>query len=289
MIRLKKQTKMIIGLLIVFLSLVIAAQNSGVITKLRGKKKSTKISTKITDKLFEEAENKTKIKMDYSVSDIQSTHTKLNEIFKKFDLQPMYSKGQGSYHTILIAFPQQITNDLFSLLRKINGLSNENMFHNGQQSEFFDIDAHLKNNRIFQERAQQELRKTTLSENQRQRIMTNIEKFQIKIDSLKSVQIKHEFNEKNDLAYIRILSNNSGLSYKDSAIRFIISFAISFFIIIIFSVIIFYSIELVDFIMKFLGIKTAKSSDGGNYSYYNNKYSRNDRKKRVYKDHNKGE
>jgi len=87
MIRLKKQTKMIIGLLIVFLSLVIAAQNSGVITKLRGKKKSTKISTKITDKLFEEAENKTKIKMDYSVSDIQSTHTKLNEIFGKFDIQ----------------------------------------------------------------------------------------------------------------------------------------------------------------------------------------------------------
>ena len=282
MIRLKAGTQYIIIVVIFLFSVYIGLKSSHILDKTNVKT----IDTKYSEKIFSESSNYEKIRTIYKTDNLKSKLKEISITLDKEDVEVIYSinKNNGFIGIYEISTKNR---SVISELRSIEGLDSESIEKNSSFDEAIDIKGNMDNYLISKKSIQDQLLSNVLSVTSKSSLRKDLSIIQSKIDSLLYLPKQIEKSKNSKLLYVYV-SQNSGVNSINSSkiIRFVkITFAIM--LIQIFGLIIlYYLMVLITFLMKKMGVKTAKSSSS-NYNY-NNYYSRGKKKvKRIYKEEEK--
>lgn len=281
MIRLRKDTKFVIILVVVLISIYLGYERSGV-----GKAffyQPEKMNTKEADKLFQNLGNTRKVILEYNVSDKAAVNQQINEIIFSQNANIKYTNAKETYVLNILEFPAEKFAEIMMQLRSIEGLKVENIQTEVNVAVDKSINASINNNEMTKKRIQELINKTTSSESIK-RLKQELEETQAKIDSLNNlVSATSHFND-HDLFFISIISNpNTSSLLKKTSLEFVLtSFVIM--VILIIALIIFYFIYIgSSALMRVMGIRTSRagSSNYNTYSYGKRSYGR--KVKRIYK------
>ena len=283
MIRLKKDLKFVIILLIILISLYMGYRRSGI--KRAFLPTTISIDTSTADKMFNNLGNNRKVLLKYNVMDKDTANKEVNEVAFSDETTIMYSDIKNNYILQILEIPQQNFQDVIMSLRNIEGLSVENI-ETGKTILIDDnIQESIKNNKIAKKRIQELINKTTSPETM-SRFKMELEETQAKIDSLANLTSVSSHYSDNDIFYINIIKDSKpSTTLKNASIEFILTTFIVMIILII-GLLIFYFIYIaLTLLMNAMGIKTRRGGSGAsNYSYNYNKRPSNRKVKRIYKD-----
>jgi hypothetical protein len=276
----RKDTKFVIVLIIVLISLYLGYERSNI--KNAFFPHEEKINAKEADKMFSNLGNIRKAILKYDVANKTEAAQKLNDLIFSEKLIIKYSDAKDNYVLTILELPNEKFETVLMKLKEIDGLAVENILTGDKLADDESIQASIKNNEMAKKRIQELIDKTTsaMSINS---LKQELEETQTKIDSLKSLTsaISH-FND-HDIIYISLMAQTEGSStLKKASLEFILTTVVVMIILIV-GLIIFYFIYVgLTALMRALGIRSSRSGSS-NYNYnYNRSYGR--KVKRIYKD-----
>ncbi|MFC1898510.1 hypothetical protein ACFLYJ_02950 [Candidatus Cloacimonadota bacterium] len=282
MIRLRKDTKFIIILLIVVISLYLGYRRSGI--KGAFFPAPTRVDTSVADKMFGNLRNNRKVLLKYNVSDQTEAKEKINEISFSDNITIKYSDIKSNYIVQILEIPKQEFQDVILDLRSIEGLSVENVQTGKAIMVDENIQESIKNNQIAKKRIQELINKTNSPESMN-RFKQELEETQAKIDSLQNLTSMNNLYLDNDIYYITVIKEvEPSKTLKKASIEFVLTTFVMMIIIIVGLIVFFVIYSALSSLMNALGIKSSRGGRGSsNYNYNYNKRSYGRKVKRIYK------
>lgn len=282
MVRLRRNTKYFIVLLMFIVSIFIGLEQSNFLKSFRQKAPSIKLT--VFQKTYDKASNSKKIKMVFNVEEISVPVSELNDVLSEYNIFTRNSDSKSNYTVSILEFPDSLFTDVMTDLRKIKGLTEEKVKTPEDVSFDIDIEEHLNNKIIVKERIKESLKNPRLNQESIERLRFSLNSVQTSIDSLNNQKTIQDRNRTFNLLFLTILQK-SDRAY--TVMRIAKSFGkfIGYFLIymVAFTIILFILFFIMNFILKLmaaLGLRTARgTSKGYNYSY--GSYGR--KVKRVYK------
>ncbi|MCD4797353.1 MAG: DUF4349 domain-containing protein [Candidatus Cloacimonetes bacterium] len=280
MFRLRRDTKYILIVIVIALSVFMGLRKSNL--QQAFSKKKTTVDISYAENLFEDSANERKIKLVYQVKDFDNIKSTLSSILKDENVYTELSETKGSYFNVVFEFPKTKYEEITKKLREVEGLDVENIQSASAVRYSPNIEANLKNSELSKKRIQDLMNRTSSHESIKH-FGSQIRIIQATIDSLrnqKKVQSHNSNYSTVSITAIKHLGDNSML--RNSLNVFVLTTFISL-ITMICALIIFYyiSIMLVK-VMELMGIKTVRGSSGYGYNYGKKSYGR--QVKRIYKD-----
>ena len=284
MIKLKAGTQYVIIVAIFLFSVYIGLKSSNVLEKTKVKT----IDTKYSEKLFSESNNYEKIRTVFRTDNLNDKLKEISAIIDKEDINIVYSiKKNNNYIGIYEIDSKNMS--IISALQNVDELESESIEKNNNFEEAINIEGNLNNYLMSKKTIQNQLLSSALSTASKSSLRKDLSIIQVKIDSLLYLPKLIEKSKKNKLLYVSIIhKNNSGAINSMKIVKFT-KVTLSLLVVLTLGLIVlYYTIMLTTFLMKKMGVKTARSSSS-NYNY-NNYYSRGKKKvKRIYKEEPKEE
>ncbi len=282
-VRLRRDTKFVIVLLIFFISIYAGYKRSNIVNLFLPKQ--TSIDRREAVKVFENTKNVRKITMEFRTENDSEIRQSINDLIFQEDVYTKYSDSKKSYQIYILELPHEKLENEINKFRQLDGLEAEHIISDSDVVMDANVKENLENHLITKNRLQELISKTS-SPQSLAKFQSDLERTQAKIDSLNSYVSKQERVMNYDLLYITSI-NTGGVSV--SAKRVIWKFvSVSFLcmIFLIFCLIILYFLTLgLTNLMSVMGIRTARSGRGSsNYNYNNYKSSYGRKVKRIYKD-----
>lgn len=279
MIRLRKQTKFIIIILVIAFSVYLGLRRSNLMNTFTMTKQPVDIEK--AKKIFSNKKNSKKITLEYKVTNFDKIENSINEVLKSTSSKKLYADYQNRYRTYLMEIPDSSYFGILSELRSSDNVINENLQNAPGEGFETNIKANVKNQIIAKNRIQELINKSTSPERMKL-FRIQLEKIQTKIDSLENQISQKKHNSENALLLLKVISDDPGSSLKSSIRTFFITTFILLIVMVIILFVFYYFILLMIKLMKIVGIRTSRGSSS-NYNYnYNKNYGR--KVKRVYKD-----
>ncbi len=281
MFRLRRDTKYVIILLVILISIYMGMKRSNLSDAFT--QKQIRIDTSNAEKIFEKSSTITKIQMKFNVNEMKIINTTLSEIFDREDISIKLSETKGNYQTIIFEYPNTLQETILSQLRNIEGFASENIRSIPSSPFNADIKENLKNNQLAKTRIQELINKST-SPDRVAEFRIQLDKVQTTIDSLMNQKTIQKHNEKFDVIMITTIKQTDGdTNLKQSIKTFIVTTFVVLLILIIGLIFIYYITILLIKLMAAMGIKTARSSSGS-YNYNDKRKGYGRKTKRIYKD-----
>lgn len=254
--------------------------------------RTVQLETREALSLFREAENYRKTTMSFTVNDIgeaMSIFQEVRELEGVTDLRYDYtSNGLVS----VLSVPEEATGEAETILRKIPGLVSENttIIPKSDREPFVDIETRIKHNEAFLKRLEERKKNPNLSTREIAELLTKVSAVQTTIDSLKSIPTVSE-SRQNSLIFATIrgavspVKGGKFVQYRNLALWTLGSL----FAYTILSVVLYFFYELLNRLMTFIGIRSARTSSrygGYKYGQYGGQYGygekRKKKKRKVY-------
>ncbi|MBC8416663.1 MAG: hypothetical protein H8E11_09570 [Candidatus Cloacimonetes bacterium] len=281
MFRLRRDTKYVIILFVILISVYLGIKRSNLNDVFF--RKQIRIDTSNAENIFKNSTIIMKTQMKFNVNHLETIRTVLSEIFTREDIYIKLSETKEIYQTIIFEYPNSLRETVLSKLRNVEGFDSENIRSLPSSPFNANIKENLKNNQLAKIRIQELINKTT-SPNGVAEFRIQLDKVQATIDSLMNQDIIQKHNEKYDIIMITSTKQtDSSTNLKQSVKTFILSTSVVLLILIIGLIFVYYITILLTKLMAAMGIKTARSSTGSyNYNYKRKGYGR--KIKRIYKD-----
>ncbi|MDP8201153.1 MAG: hypothetical protein P9M11_03315 [Candidatus Tenebribacter burtonii] len=283
MFRLRKEIKIFLILFTILISLFIGIKRSN-LDKIFVQVNVTIDQSTAID-IFENSFNNNKMKFEYFVEDISEINTLLYEIGKTKKAITLYSEIKNNYNLKVFEIPAEISDEILTKLRNIDGLNNENIQKAGLITKNTDLKENLNNNQIAKKRIQN-LINGSVSPDRLTSFRRQLDIIQAKIDSLSIQEDIKKHNAEFSVVMISAIKNvNGNATLRNNLSIFLLITIASLILIIIGLIISYYIFVLMYKLMLILGIRTSRSgSSNYNYNYNKKGYGRN--VKRIYKDKN---
>jgi len=283
MFRLRKEIKIFLILFTILISLFIGIKRSN-LDKIFVQVNVTIDQSTAID-IFENSFNNNKMKFEYFVEDISEINTLLYEIGKTKKAITLYSEIKNNYNLKVFEIPAEISDEILTKLRNIDGLNNENIQKAGLITKNTDLKENLNNNQIAKKRIQN-LINGSVSPDRLTSFRRQLDIIQEKIDSLSIQEDIKKHNAEFSVVMISAIKNvNGNATLRNNLSIFLLITIASLILIIIGLIISYYIFVLMYKLMLILGIRTSRSgSSNYNYNYNKKGYGRN--VKRIYKDKN---
>jgi hypothetical protein len=298
MFRLKKSTKYLIVILIVAVSVYLAARLSDIQNIFNQKTSVVQIDDKRAEQVFNEARNDKKIKLFYSSEDLKAFNANLQKIYASFNINPLYANDTKNYYVSVFDFPDSLSDQVMSVLRNLNKLDQEYLDSADPDKFKINIEDHIKNKERVKRTLENKIDNAVmLTEDRISKYNDNLTRIQLEIDSLRNQQKIIKTLVDNNLVYLASIFQNSSqqTALQTRRINMVRNFFLYFLIFLLFSILLLvianYFIILLFSLMRLLGIRTARSSSRSNYGGYGgysyksrNYYRRPKKVKKIYKD-----
>ncbi len=280
MFRLKRDTKYILIIVVIVLSVFMGLRKSNLQQAFSKKKVTVDIS--YVEKLFDDSANERKIKLIYNVKDFDKIKSILSGILEDEDVYTKLFETKGSYFNVVFEFPKTKYEGITKKLREIDGLEVENIQSASAVRYSPNIEANLKNNELSKKRIQDLMNRTSSHESIKH-FSSQIRKIQATIDSLKNQKKFQSHNSNYSIVIITAIKHLGDNSMIRNSINVFVLTTFISLIAMICGLIVFYYVTIILVkVMELMGIKTARGSSGYGYNYGRKSYSR--QVKRVYKD-----
>lgn len=281
MFRLRRDTKYVIILLVILISVFLGIKRSNLNDAFT--RKQVRIDTSSAEKIFKNSTTIMKIQMKFNVNNLETINTILSKIFTKEDISIKLSETKGNHQIIIFEYPNTLRETVLSQLRNVEGFASENIRSISSSPFNANIKENLKNNQLAKTRIQELINKST-SPDRVAEFRVQLDRVQATIDSLMNQNIIQKHIEKYDVIMITSIKQADGdTNLKQSIKTFILTTFVVLVILIIGMIFIYYITILLIKLMTAMGIKTARSSSGSyNYNYKQKGYGR--KVKRIYKD-----
>lgn len=281
MFRLRRDTKYVIILLVIFISVYLGMKRSNLNDAFT--RKQVRIDTSSAEKIFENSTTIMKIQMKFNLKDLETINTVLSEIFIKEDISIKLSETKGNHQMIIFEYPNTLRETILLQLRNVEGFASENIRSIPSSSFNANIKENLKNNQLAKIRIQELINKST-SPDRLAEFRIQLDRVQATIDSLMHQNIIQKHNEKYDVIMITFIKQTNGdINLKQSIKTFVLTTFVVLVILIIGLIFVYYVTILLIKLMAAMGIKTTRSSSGSySYNYKRKGYGR--KIKRIYKD-----
>ena len=281
MFRLRRDTKYVIILLVILISVFLGIKRSNLNDAFT--RKQVRVDTSSAEKIFENSTTIMKIQMKFNVNNLETINTVLSKIFTKEDISIKLSETKGNHQIIIFEYPNTLRETVLSQLRNVEGFASENIRSISSSPFDANIKENLKNNQLAKTRIQELINKST-SPDRVAEFRVQLDRVQATIDSLMNQNIIQKHIEKYDVIMITSIKQIDGdTNLKQSIKTFILTTFVVLVILIIGMIFIYYITILLIKLMAAMGIKTARSSSGSyNYNYKRKGYGR--KIKRIYKD-----
>ena len=281
MFRLRRDTKYVIILLIILISVYLGMKRSNLTEAFI--RKQIRIDTSSAENIFKKSSTVTKIQMKFNVDEMKVINSALSEIFNMEDVSIKLSETKSNHQIIIFEYPNTLREKVLTKLRNVEGFISENIRSLPSSPFDADIEENLKNNQLAKVRIQELINKST-SPDRVSEFRIQLDKVQTTIDSLMNQNIIQKYNEKFDVMMITSIKQTDSSTNLTHSIRiFILTTFLALLILIIGLILIYYITILLIKLMAAMGIKTARSSSGSyNYNYKHKGYGR--KIKRIYKD-----
>ncbi|MCF7857832.1 MAG: hypothetical protein K9N07_00705 [Candidatus Cloacimonetes bacterium] len=245
-----------------------------------------KLDIRQAENIYNDSHNNKKIRFDYEIDDLAKINSLIAEINTIESSNILYSEIKNKYSLVIVELPVEISRDILTRFRMLNGLANESIIRKGVITESTDLKENLNNNFITKKRIQN-LINESVSPETIERFREQLEIIQAKIDSLGSRNDIRKHNASNELIMIKAVKTSSGnTALRRSMIVFSITTLVSIIFLILGLIIAYYIFVLMYKLMLLLGIRTSRG-DSSNYNYNKKSYGRSKKVKRIYKDRNK--
>jgi len=283
MFRIRKEIKIFLILFTILISLFIGIKRSN-LDKIFVQVNVT-IDQSTANDIFENSFNNNKMKFEYFVEDISEINTLLYEIGKTKKAITLYSEIKNNYNLKVFEIPAEISDEILTKLRNIDGLNNENIQKAGLITKNTDLKENLNNNQIAKKRIQN-LINGSVSPDRLTSFRRQLDIIQEKIDSLSIQEDIKKHNAEFSVVMISAVKNvNGNATLRNSLSIFLLITIASLILIIIGLIISYYIFVLMYKLMLILGIRTSRSGSS-NYNYNYNKKGYDRKVKRIYKDKN---
>jgi len=286
MIKLRRGTKYFIIFLIFAVSILLGLKRSHLIGNFSQKK--IVVNTSRAQEIFSKSPNCKKINMKYNVDDEKEVISKISNILSNKYSVTKFRNTKNNSLVLVAEFPDSLFSEVIPSLRKIKGLTEDNIRTSMGKGLEINVEEHLNNSKLVKEQIKEAIKNTRISADTRDRLMNQLGKVQTEIDSLSNKYIIQKQNKENDLLFLTVVRN-----YSDSLLgRSVKSFVITTIIVMLaLSIGMFFLYFAMVFILKLmskLGIRTARDTASGkyyNYDYNRGYYGNSHHKKvkRIYK------
>ena len=282
MIRIRKDTKFVIILVIVLISLYLGYRRSGI--KSAFFPTPIRVDSSESDKMFANLGNNRKVLLKYNVINKEIVNEKMNEIIFSDEITIKFSDINDNFIFQILETPQQNFQKVLINLRAIEGLSVENIQSEKTILVDENIQASIQNNEIAKKRIQELINKTTSPESL-SRLKKELEETQEKIDSLHGLTSLNSHYADNDIFYLTVIKNTEpSKTLKKASFEFVLTTFVIMIIIIVGLIIFYFIYNALSSLMSAMGIKSSRGGRGSsNYNYNYNKRSYGRKVKRIYK------
>ncbi len=279
MIRLRNQTKVVIVLFIIILSVYFGVKKSNIMNKFE--RNNNIVIAERAQEIFDNAGNFSKCVMKFHVTDFNEVNKKISEI--KECGRTLHFDTSTDHNTLVLEIPNLKYDEVLAKIKTIDGLVDENMVNNYKEKRITNIKEKIQNQNIVKNRVNALISKSNLPERVKQ-FTNQLERTQIKIDSLENLFSGQKENEENSIIMISMI-----IKAKQNEIKFQIksfflnTFCVLFILTFIFFIFYYFMVLMLK-LMKLVGIKSAKgqgSSYNYNYSYGGRRYEKRVKTKKI--------
>lgn len=280
MIRLRKDTRFFIIFIVFIISIYFGYKSSNIIHLFLPQQ--NKIDTKEANKIFEAASNQRKVTLEYI--EAAQTRSMINELIFQDDISTKYSDSKKNYQIYIIEIPHEKLKTEINKLRQLQGLVAEHIKTDSEMKLDTNVKENLENHKITKKRLQELIAKTS-SPQSLDKFQSDLERTQVKIDSLNNFVSRQEHLMNYDLMYIKsINSSGAGLSARMVIWNFVKRTFGSMLFLVACLIAFYYIMVLFTYLMNVMGIKSSRGGRGSsNYNYNYNKRSYGRKVKRIYK------
>lgn len=288
MVALSVNLKRVIIFIILALSIYLGYKTSGF--SLRPQQE-TSVDTREAEQVFKNAINKDKTVMRFTVSDFNSAVNMYNEAINVEGVRQFYFTGRRRNIVSVIEIPIDLYSNVLSQLRQIPGLESEKTETEPvTTSSAIDIEKHIEQNNFLLQRYRERLGSPYITTREIGELHKQISNIQTKVDSLNQIRTILAEQEKDNQLIMTVIREVTAPPTSSNVKRFLkllLYVAISFVLITICAMLVFFAIELLIKLMVVLGIVSKKSSSSLYHRYthsgygYNRRYDRSRIRKRI--------
>jgi|GEM_PF-2294486 len=226
------------------------------------------IDTREAETVFRTAIHNKKTKLDYSLSNFDDAVKLYEEVIAIEGVKKFYHITGNRNIVSVIEIPFNIDDHVMTLLRQIPGLKSERTETlEDIASATIDTQSHIEQNQYLLQRYRERLNNPNLTTREISELQTQIRSIQTKIDSLYMINhIKTEQEKQNHLI-LTIMRHRDISSSSDNIMMYVdlgLAIIMSFILITIVVIFMYFGIELLNRLMDALGVKSKR---GSNYLY----------------------
>lgn len=285
MIRMRRETKYIIIIMVIVISLFLGLKKSNLLNSFQSRKQI--VENKEAKKIFNAAENKKKIALEFRMDDPTKIDQKVNELLAEGKIGMKYSDAKSNQKSYVLVVADSSYSVVLQELKEIHLPQSENLKTAPDDKYATNIKANVENQKISKKRIQELINRSTSPERMKL-FRSQLERIQTKIDSLENQINIQKANKENNVILLTAFGKMTGPSIGSSIKSFVKTTFLVLIALVIALVIFYYFMVLMIKLMSILGIRTSRgsSSSYGSYGNYNyNRYKSYGRRvKRVYKD-----
>lgn len=281
MIRIRKSLLYFISFVIFLFAIVSGLSRIGMFDRVT----KTSVDFSRASTLFEQAQNNTKVTMDFTSSNINDVKNAVIQVMKNNQAKIKVSDSGKHYYSTVITFAQEEMDTVLGTLQQLDGLQSERINSTPDASMEMDVAAHLNDKKLVKQRLEKDLQNASrLSEQNIANLSASLSRVQSQIDSLNSKVAAMEYNS--SVAMLMLSVVDPGMMRGHDLMGKLKTFAFTVLTVLLAELIIllfFYLVIMLIFkLSPMLGIKPTQSSSS-NYNY-NYKRSSGKKIKRIYKD-----
>jgi hypothetical protein len=231
------------------------------------------VNIKEAEKIFENALHNTKTMFSFSAENFGELVSLYNEIISVDGVNTLYYLGTKSSAVSVLEISDNVYNEIMYRLRDLPGLENEKSGSiTIERKTIIDYDKHIEHNSSLLQRYQERLNNQYLTTREINELRNEINTIQTKIDSLNTLKSEQERESNLVMAVFRSDAGEHTPSGFNRYLLLALNIVLSFILITILALLLFFGIQGLAKLMEFMGIKSPKMRSI--YHRYASRYSR---------------